>query len=254
MGDWFGGGKTKTNFKDLMKAMELENEMNMRNKYGLFSNQVWEEGEDGRMGMRHTVNEGLQPGMDSLMERMGGGTMFADSAGARETPSQLKQLMNSRMEHQLNRVGQSSQRPPLPGAPGIGPGGGMPPGMPPGMLPPPPGEPPGGMPPMMQRPPQGGGGMAMEQQGQMPGRGGMFGQMMGGAPQAQQQAAQAGAEAVPWWAQNQRFNKDSPIGAIEAAIDQRRQNRDLPEDQRNGGGLMNLFSGGLSSRMGGMMK
>jgi hypothetical protein len=46
----------------------------------------------------------------------------------------------------------------------------------------------------------------------------------------------------PVSATQQRFNAESPIGAIEAALDQRKLNQTLPEDQRESA-FKKLFAG-----------
>ena len=142
MNDIFGGGKKQTNFKDLMRAMELEADMNRTNMYRPFGSWEWETGPDGKAGQRYTMDPGLAAGKEALMQRVGGdGSAFEGYS----SPSGLKGLLDSRMQHQYERLGRQM---PDPNAPG--PGAGQ------GMLPPPPGEMsaggPGGMPRPMPAP------------------------------------------------------------------------------------------------------
>lgn len=97
----FGGGKVKTDWEGLERYLNMQNDMGMKNNYGIFSDQTWEQGEDGRWGRRHTPNEALMPGLQSLMERYGSGPRERVST----MPSQLNQLLDARMAHQFDRMG-----------------------------------------------------------------------------------------------------------------------------------------------------
>jgi hypothetical protein len=68
--------------------------------------------------------------------------------------------------------------------------------------------------------------------------------MMTPEQQAAIQAASRPAEAIPDWAQNQRFG--GLVGGIEGGIDAMRRNRDVPKDQRESV-MANIF-GALSGR------
>lgn len=218
----FGGGKAQTDFRDLEKLMNLENEMNMRNKYGLFSNQEWREGEDGRMGMYQSVNPALQGGYEGLMSRMGS----SDPYKGYSSPSWMNDLLESRGAHQFERMNMQMPGQMPPGSPMAGqlPAGPMPPGA---GGPMPPGAAPGPMPPGAS----------------MPGRGGMMGSIMGSGmtPTPDQVAAATPVKAPPEWAQNQRFG--GLVGGIEGAIDARKRNQGLPEDQQQN--LIKAFLGGI---------
>ena len=83
-----------------------------------------------------------------------------------------------------------------------------------------------------------GGGPGAAPGGPNPGQGGMMGSMFGGSQD--QQTAQMGMPPVS--ATQQRFDAESPFGAIEAALDQRKLNQTLPEDQQESA-MRKLFAG-----------
>lgn len=244
----FGGGKNKTNWKALERQMQMENEMNMRDKFGLFSNQVWKKGEDGRYGMHHEVNPGMQGGMDRLMERFGSGNPYEGYSG----PSGMQELLDSRMKHQFERMNMQAPQPQLgqaggmPGSMGPSPAG--PPGPPPAAQMPgpmPPGAGPGPMPPGQGGPmPPGAQNPQLGQAGGMPGSMGPSPQGPGpqGPPQGPGMAAMmGGSQAPPQWAQNQRF-QGGLMGGGEAMIDTIARNRALGEGEEKESVMKNMFS------------
>ena len=222
----FGGGKSQTNFKDMMKMMELDAEMNRTNQYGPFGSWEWEEGPGGRAGQRYTMDPGLQAGKESLMKRIGGdGSLYEGYS----SPSGLQGLLDSRMKHQYERMNMQAPQPQL-GQPG-----GMPGSMGPSQLPAQPAQPqpmpPGGQGPM---PPGAGPGPMPPGAGPQPGQGQMPQQGQMGPPGPQ----------GPAWANNQRFG--GMIGAAEAGIDTAARNRGRPEDERES--VMRNIFGALSGR------
>ena len=193
MNKLFGGGKMQTNFKDLEKFYKLQDEMNKKNKEGIFSSFIW----DGDT-QRQVANPLLQGGIDSLMGRMGSSSPYEGYS----SPSGMNELLQSRMAHQFERMNQQPpQQAPQPGPgdgasiqPVPGPGGPMPPGqagpMPPGggPGPMPPGGGPGPMPPGM-----GGGGPPMGGRPMYPGMGPGGPRMaQGGPPQMGPRGPQQG--------------------------------------------------------------
>ena len=129
-----GGGGAEVDVDQLMEIMQMEQEMNRKNQYGLFGGWEQRQGEDGIWGQHQTINPALQGGLDDLMSRMGGG----ESEGY-SSPSQLNQLLDARMANQFDRSGISQQNAPDPnqygpssssqyGAPQQGPGQPMMPG------------------------------------------------------------------------------------------------------------------------------
>ena len=150
-----GGGKTQFNLDDFLEQIEAQKDADRFDKIGLFSNTTWDEDKGVNT---HTVNPALQGGLDSMMERFGG-----NQFERRDTPSQLKDLLNKRMQYQMDRM--QPQGPPqgaMPGQLPMPPGQGMPPQMgpmPPGPSGGPPGTGVGQMGPQPPGPPQGGGGL-----------------------------------------------------------------------------------------------
>ena len=250
LSDLFGGGKAKTNWKAMERSMEMMEDMNRTNKYGLFSNQVWKEGEDGRMGMHHELDPSMEGAMQGFKDRFGSGDLYEGYS----SPSWMNDLMESRGANQFERLNQpmpgQGGPPGLPGAPGIGPGGNEPVGPPPG--PPPMGGNPGPMPPGQGGPPGMGGpmppGAQMPQGGASvqggPGPQGPNPPPQMGPPGPPQQMGPNPPPQGPGWANNQRFS--GLLGAGEAAIDTMARNKDRPEDERES--MMKNMLGALMGR------
>ena len=96
---FFGGGGAEVDVDQLKEIAQMEQELNRKNLYGLFSGWEYKQGEDGTWGQHQTLNPALQGGMDSLMSRM------SSPSESYSSPSQLNQLLDARMANQFDRSG-----------------------------------------------------------------------------------------------------------------------------------------------------
>jgi hypothetical protein len=161
--DFLFGSKGKINWKELQKMIELQAETNRTNREGLFTSWTWD-------NAKQTQTQTVNPAFAGAVERLGYNA--GRPADPYTSPSQFSQLLDAKMQNQMQRHGQepggyppSASRPgrfptaylpPAPEPPGEGlppPGGGLPPGA---GLPPGPGRPGPGRPPVDARPPVGG--------------------------------------------------------------------------------------------------
>ena len=84
----FGGGGAEVDVDQLKEIMQMEQDLNRKNQYGLFGGWEYKQGEDGTWGQHQTLNPALQGGMDSLMGRM------SSPSESYSSPSQLNQLLD----------------------------------------------------------------------------------------------------------------------------------------------------------------